>query len=95
MLVNVAVRTTVIYLLVLARVRLSGKRVVGQITRFDLTAATSPQQFPTERADRAGPTFWGAREFRKNRIASISTGGTPVAASAGSYFVSVTGSGWS
>jgi uncharacterized membrane protein YcaP (DUF421 family) len=36
-LLNIAVRTTVIYLLVLAGVRLSGKREVGQMTPFDLT----------------------------------------------------------
>ena len=37
MLLNIALRTTVIYLLVLAGVRLSGKREVGQMTPFDLT----------------------------------------------------------
>jgi uncharacterized membrane protein YcaP (DUF421 family) len=36
-LLNIALRTTVIYLLVLAGVRLSGKREVGQMTPFDLT----------------------------------------------------------
>ena len=36
-LLNIAARTTVIYLLVLAGVRLSGKREVGQMTPFDLT----------------------------------------------------------
>jgi uncharacterized membrane protein YcaP (DUF421 family) len=36
-LINIALRTTVIYLLVLAGVRLSGKREVGQMTPFDLT----------------------------------------------------------
>jgi uncharacterized membrane protein YcaP (DUF421 family) len=36
-LANIALRTTVIYLLVLAGVRLSGKREVGQMTPFDLT----------------------------------------------------------
>jgi uncharacterized membrane protein YcaP (DUF421 family) len=36
-LINIAVRTSVIYLLVLAGVRLSGKREVGQMTPFDLT----------------------------------------------------------
>lgn len=36
-LLNIAVRTTVVYLLVLAGVRLSGKREVGQMTPFDLT----------------------------------------------------------
>lgn len=36
-LLNVAVRTTVIYFFVLAGVRLSGKREVGQMTPFDLT----------------------------------------------------------
>jgi uncharacterized membrane protein YcaP (DUF421 family) len=36
-LVNIALRTTAIYLLVLVGVRLSGKREVGQMTPFDLT----------------------------------------------------------
>src|SRR5215471_5715499 len=36
-LLAIALRTTVIYLLVLAGVRLSGKREVGQMTPFDLT----------------------------------------------------------
>jgi uncharacterized membrane protein YcaP (DUF421 family) len=36
-LLTIALRTTVIYLLVLAGVRLSGKREVGQMTPFDLT----------------------------------------------------------
>jgi uncharacterized membrane protein YcaP (DUF421 family) len=36
-LINIALRTTVIYLLVLVGVRLSGKREVGQMTPFDLT----------------------------------------------------------
>jgi uncharacterized membrane protein YcaP (DUF421 family) len=36
-LLNIALRTGVIYLLVLAGVRLSGKREVGQMTPFDLT----------------------------------------------------------
>jgi len=36
-LLNIALRTTVVYLLVLAGVRLSGKREVGQMTPFDLT----------------------------------------------------------
>ena len=36
-LLNIALRTTVIYMLVLAGVRLSGKREVGQMTPFDLT----------------------------------------------------------
>jgi uncharacterized membrane protein YcaP (DUF421 family) len=36
-LLNIALRTTVIYLLVLAGVRLTGKREVGQMTPFDLT----------------------------------------------------------
>lgn len=36
-LINIALRTSVIYLLVLAGVRLSGKREVGQMTPFDLT----------------------------------------------------------
>jgi uncharacterized membrane protein YcaP (DUF421 family) len=36
-LINIALRTTAIYLLVLAGVRLSGKREVGQMTPFDLT----------------------------------------------------------
>jgi uncharacterized membrane protein YcaP (DUF421 family) len=36
-LLNIAVRTSVVYLLVLAGVRLSGKREVGQMTPFDLT----------------------------------------------------------
>ena len=36
-LINIALRTTVIYLLVLAGVRLSGKREVGQMTPFDRT----------------------------------------------------------
>src|SRR6202043_673279 len=36
-LINIALRTTVIYLLVLIGVRLSGKREVGQMTPFDLT----------------------------------------------------------
>jgi hypothetical protein len=34
---NIALHTTVIYRVVLAGVRLSGKREVGQMTRFDLT----------------------------------------------------------
>jgi len=34
---EVALRTTVVYLVVLAGVRLSGKREVGQMTPFDLT----------------------------------------------------------
>src|SRR6201998_3330303 len=37
LLLNIALRTTVSYLLVLAGVRLSGKREVGQMTPFDLT----------------------------------------------------------
>src|SRR5438067_5255310 len=36
-LVNIALRTTVIYIVVLIGVRLSGKREVGQMTPFDLT----------------------------------------------------------
>src|SRR5579864_676095 len=36
-LLNIALRTTVIYLLLLIGVRLSGKREVGQMTPFDLT----------------------------------------------------------
>ena len=36
-LVGIAMRTTIIYLLVLLGVRLSGKREVGQMTPFDLT----------------------------------------------------------
>src|SRR6516165_6384799 len=36
-LLNIALRTLVIYLLVLIGVRLSGKREVGQMTPFDLT----------------------------------------------------------
>ncbi|HZQ24334.1 MAG TPA: YetF domain-containing protein [Terriglobales bacterium] len=36
-LVNIALRTTAIYALVLIGVRLSGKREVGQMTPFDLT----------------------------------------------------------
>jgi uncharacterized membrane protein YcaP (DUF421 family) len=36
-LLTIALRTTIIYLLVLAGVRLSGKREVGQMTPFDLT----------------------------------------------------------
>src|SRR5580692_7744422 len=36
-LLNIALRTGVIYFLVLAGVRLSGKREVGQMTPFDLT----------------------------------------------------------
>lgn len=36
-LLEIALRTTVIYLLVLVGVRLSGKREVGQMTPFDLT----------------------------------------------------------
>ncbi len=36
-LLNIALRTSVVYLLVLAGVRLSGKREVGQMTPFDLT----------------------------------------------------------
>jgi uncharacterized membrane protein YcaP (DUF421 family) len=36
-LVEIALRTTVIYVLVLIGVRLSGKREVGQMTPFDLT----------------------------------------------------------
>src|SRR6201987_2549884 len=36
-LLNIALRTGVIYLLVLIGVRLSGKREVGQMTPFDLT----------------------------------------------------------
>ena len=36
-LLNIALRTTVIYAVVLAGVRLSGKREVGQMTPFDLT----------------------------------------------------------
>ena len=36
-LLNIAVRTSVVYLLVLVGVRLSGKREVGQMTPFDLT----------------------------------------------------------
>src|SRR5438105_13517839 len=36
-LVNIALRTTVIYGVVLIGVRLSGKREVGQMTPFDLT----------------------------------------------------------
>ena len=36
-LLEIAVRTSVVYLLVLAGVRLSGKREVGQMTPFDLT----------------------------------------------------------
>jgi uncharacterized membrane protein YcaP (DUF421 family) len=36
-LLNIAVRAPVIYLLVQAGVRLSGKRVVRQMTPFDLT----------------------------------------------------------
>jgi uncharacterized membrane protein YcaP (DUF421 family) len=36
-LVQIALRTTVIYLVVLIGVRLSGKREVGQMTPFDLT----------------------------------------------------------
>lgn len=36
-LLEIAVRTTVVYLLVLTGVRLSGKREVGQMTPFDLT----------------------------------------------------------
>jgi uncharacterized membrane protein YcaP (DUF421 family) len=36
-LLEVALRTTVVYMVVLAGVRLSGKREVGQMTPFDLT----------------------------------------------------------
>src|SRR5579884_1832883 len=36
-LVTIVVRTAVIYIVVLAGVRLSGKREVGQMTPFDLT----------------------------------------------------------
>jgi uncharacterized membrane protein YcaP (DUF421 family) len=36
-LLNIALRTTVIYVVVLIGVRLSGKREVGQMTPFDLT----------------------------------------------------------
>ena len=36
-LLNIALRTCVVYLLVLTGVRLSGKREVGQMTPFDLT----------------------------------------------------------
>src|SRR5271156_6341466 len=36
-LLEVALRTTVVYIVVLAGVRLSGKREVGQMTPFDLT----------------------------------------------------------
>jgi len=36
-LLAVAIRTTIIYIVVLAGVRLSGKREVGQMTPFDLT----------------------------------------------------------
>src|SRR6201997_563865 len=36
-LLNIALRTTVIYAVVLVGVRLSGKREVGQMTPFDLT----------------------------------------------------------
>jgi uncharacterized membrane protein YcaP (DUF421 family) len=36
-LLNIALRTSVVYLVVLAGVRLSGKREVGQMTPFDLT----------------------------------------------------------
>src|ERR1700688_5180971 len=36
-LIEIALRTTVIYAVVLAGVRLSGKREVGQMTPFDLT----------------------------------------------------------
>jgi uncharacterized membrane protein YcaP (DUF421 family) len=36
-LLEIAVRTTVVYLLVLTGVRISGKREVGQMTPFDLT----------------------------------------------------------
>ena len=36
-LLNIALRTTVIYVVVLTGVRLSGKREVGQMTPFDLT----------------------------------------------------------
>ena len=36
-LLNIALRTAVIYALVLIGVRLSGKREVGQMTPFDLT----------------------------------------------------------
>jgi uncharacterized membrane protein YcaP (DUF421 family) len=34
---NIAIRTTIIYIVVLIGVRLSGKREVGQMTPFDLT----------------------------------------------------------
>src|ERR671924_2005364 len=36
-LLNIALRTTAIYLLILIGVRLTGKREVGQMTPFDLT----------------------------------------------------------
>jgi len=36
-LLNIVLRTTIVYLLVLVGVRLSGKREVGQMTPFDLT----------------------------------------------------------
>ena len=36
-LLGIALRTTVVYVVVLAGVRLSGKREVGQMTPFDLT----------------------------------------------------------
>jgi hypothetical protein len=49
-LLNIALRTTVIYAVVLVGVRLSGKREVGQMTPFDLTVPQMwhfmPQRFP-------------------------------------------------
>jgi hypothetical protein len=42
-LLNIALRTAVIYLLVLIGVRLSGKREVGQMTPFDLGLRNVPR----------------------------------------------------
>ena len=42
MLLQIVLRTGVIYLLVLIGVRLSGKREVGQMTPFDLTLLLLP-----------------------------------------------------
>ena len=53
-LIYIALRTAVIYGVVLLGMRLSGKREVGQMTPFDLTLLLASQQCSAERDDRSG-----------------------------------------
>ena len=60
-LLQIVLRTSVIYLLVLIGVRISGKREVGQMTPFDLTLLRSAVELRPERDDWSGYLAAGRR----------------------------------